>query len=371
MVWGVRSPAALELCRQLACTGIAVEGADFLHAPLGRFSNCLQGYHRLPGPRQQPAQFKARARALLARGYRAVFACNEELFWLAGAFPGQGYWPRLDLLRRLHRKDWFVEELRLCGLAYPETLPWQEPAAREWARRSPHEVVLKPVYSRFGEDVYIAPSLERQARIKGDWVVQRCLHGESLCFTGFALRGELVLGCSYRNLYSTLRQGSEHGHRGAGIYFERLERPDLTAYAARLVEGCGYHGPISLDFIDCPGGPVAVECNPRWTSGIHLLDLRPVFEALHLGSRIHTYVAPARAQLAALTLTQARAPWGRFLREWKAAPDVISRPGDRAPGWGQLLSLAELAGRSLRQGISLNRASTWDIEWNGEDIADV
>jgi len=42
-------------------------------------------------------------------------------------------------------------------------------------------------------------------------------------------------------------------------------------------------------------------------------------------------------------------------------------PSDRVGYGAQLRALAEFAGIALRHKISLERASTWGIEWNGEE----
>ncbi len=118
---GVRSPAALELVRQLAFHGLAVEGADFLHFPLGRFSCRLRAYHRLPSPRWHATQFENAWNRLLEQPYAAVFACNEEIFWLSrqALQPPLAAWHGPFGLERLHRKDEFVRLLQEAGLPSP------------------------------------------------------------------------------------------------------------------------------------------------------------------------------------------------------------------------------------------------------------
>ena len=352
LVIGVRAPVALELVRQLFFHGLEVEGADFLQFPLGRFSRRIQRYHCLPSPRWRRFEFQRAAAQLLGRRYAAVFACNEEIFWLSAGFAG--VWDRLERLEKLHRKDSFVDLLVECGLPAP---PSQR--LENWSG-SPDGVVLKRVYSRFGESTCLNPTLPQieRLRLQPGWLVQQKLNGPQLCFTGFAWRGELVLACCYRSRWGAL-QGQAHG--GAGLHFEKCSAPELEEQARRLVSHLGFHGPLGLDFV----GGVAVECNPRWTSGVHLLDLTPVFRAAGLPTR-SGYVPRQRAQLAAPMLLRKR--WARaFWHDWACTPDVVWDPRDPGPALAQPLALAESLWRARRHQIGLSQALTWDIEWNGPD----
>jgi hypothetical protein len=354
LVVGVRSPVALELIRQLHFHGLDVEGADFLHFPLGRFSCRLKRYHRLPSPRRNPAEFRRR---LTAMPQSTVFACNEEIFWCSSV--RSGVWDRLEKLEQLHRKDRFVELLSQLGLPAPETTPLEN-----WAG-DPREIVLKQVYSRFGESTWVQPGREQveELRRQPGWLAQQRLDGPQTCFAGFAWQGRLICGCCYRSRWGSLR-GARHG--GAGLYFEKCSQPELVAQAERLVSHLEFSGPLGLDFV----GGVAIECNPRWTSGIHLLDLTPVFAALGLPTR-PGWRTRERAQLAVPMLLRASLS-GSFWRDWWSATDVIGVAPDWGPALAQPLALAESLWWAARRGISLSQAMTWDMEWNGaEDVAAV
>jgi hypothetical protein len=51
----------------------------------------------------------------------------------------------------------------------------------------------------------------------------------------------------------------------------------------------------------------------------------------------------------------------------REAGELLDWPGDPAPKRAQWHALAEIAETALRQGISLQAASTRDIEWNGPE----
>ena len=56
---------------------------------------------------------------------------------------------------------------------------------------------------------------------------------------------------------------------------------------------------------------------------------------------------------------------GLFAKQLFAARDVCFRWSDPLPLLATLLSTAELLGKSVQHGVSLQAASTLDIEWNG------
>jgi hypothetical protein len=62
---------------------------------------------------------------------------------------------------------------------------------------------------------------------------------------------------------------------------------------------------------------------------------------------------------------------GRFRRDLNAADELLDWPGDAAPKRAQWLALGEIATLALRHGISLQRASTRDIEWDGPDQSSI
>ena len=204
----------------------------------------------------------------------------------------------------------------------------------------------------------MAPSRSRLLQLRGDsreWLVQQRLPGATLCSSAFAWQGEVLVECTYASAWG---HSGGRGHAGAGLHFNRVDRPDLLQQVQRVAARLHYSGPLGFDFV----GDTAVECNPRWTSGIHLLDCAPLFAALGLGDR--AYFAPAKAQLLAPMVFKPR--WALdYWRDLVSTPDVLARADDSGPFWAQFLCLAELGWRCFRQRLSLTQSTTWDIEWNG------
>ncbi|TIV94037.1 MAG: hypothetical protein E5V77_17925, partial [Mesorhizobium sp.] len=55
----------------------------------------------------------------------------------------------------------------------------------------------------------------------------------------------------------------------------------------------------------------------------------------------------------------------RFRKAIREGQELLDWPGDSAPVRAQWPALAEIAGMAWRERISLQAASTRDIEWNG------
>jgi hypothetical protein len=123
------------------------------------------------------------------------------------------------------------------------------------------------------------------------------------------------------------------------------------------------------------GKAYALECNPRSTSGIHLLARLPNFAKVFTSSPLTEPVrAPigSRAMLVMAMFTFGM-PQIRSLRKLQAwlkilwsSHEVMFSWRDPLPFFDQLVCLMQLSWQSRRQGLDLMSMSTADIEWNGE-----
>ena len=379
LITGARSAAALDLARDFAAAGWDVHLADSSPALIARCSRAVARLHRYPPPAREPAGFRQSITRLLDRlGPVLVVPTCEEVFHLAApalghALRGRLFAPPLPLLRRLHDKLAFARACADWGLPVPEShaIDSQEdlavllPESRHW--------VFKPRFSRFGELALVGPTMAELARIapQEGWMAQRRIRGSEASFYAVARDGRLLAFAGYQ---SEWRLGG-----GASFAFTPLEgalSDRLQAIAARLASAAGISGQFSCDaMIDAHGAPHLIECNPRATSGLHLLAGQGLLAAAmaegtaipasalhpaHLGPAMVAYGLPAALRD------------GRLGHWWQAlllGRDVIGRPGDRLPLAGALLDAALFTLQGWRHGISTTAATTRDLEWNGEDLA--
>jgi hypothetical protein len=242
--------------------------------------------------------------------------------------------------------------------------------ARDWA--AGRGVVLKPEYSRFGVHVRLypqgIPAAAPELPPLGAWVVQAFTTGEELCSYGIAARGRLLAHALYRPAYRM--------HRSSSYYFDPVQRPGIRDAIAAFVAGIGYTGQISFDWIEAAdGSAVALECNPRATSGLHLFPFDAALPAALLGEGGLLEPVQPRAKMIAALMASAglqsavrSGEVSRWWNDWRRADDVAAVRGDRMPAAGALADMASFARIAWKSDCSLREASTRDIEWDGEAL---
>ena len=380
LITGARAAAALDLARDFAAAGWTVHLADCVKVRMARWSRVSASHHLYPAPRQDGASFRAwTARFVSDNEIDLIVPTCEEVFHLAAPslhkqLGGKLFAPDLATLRSLHDKLAFARSCSEWGLDVPESHSIADAAALAPFMGSSREWVFKPRFSRFGDKALIAPPSGAVARIDPNadapWLAQRYIDGEEACFHAVAHRGRLIAYTAYRSDWCL--------GGGARYAFEPTESRHydaLRAIAEKLAKSAGIHGQFACDvMLSSDGKYYLLECNPPATSGVHLLvgngDLAKAIEdgrPMPQRASRAAYLAPAMA-LFGLPLALRD---NRFA-EWKAllttGHDAISRPGDRAPIFGAVADAAGFFLTGLKHGISTNAATTFDIEWNGEEL---
>lgn len=118
----------------------------------------------------------------------------------------------------------------------------------------------------------------------------------------------------------------------------------------------------------------AIECNPRATSGAHLLAGQPGFpEAFFNPGQPCVFPAPGASSMLLTAMLVYGLPaalrkreFSHWLAEFSRSRDVIFSLADPAPALLQVRSLLYFVALGWRRGLSPLEASTLDIEWNGE-----
>lgn len=376
LVTGARSAAALDIARDFARIGYAVHMADCAEARIARWSRAVSKVHHYPSPRRSPAAFRAGVLKLVGEldPVLVIPSCEEAFHLAALPIGARLFQPAPAMLARLHDKGAFVELCLSAALPAPETHAIDRAEDLEPFRGQSQEWVFKPRFGRFGEKTLVAPSEQSLSRIAfsadARWIAQRRIVGREVSFYAVAREGRVVAFSAYDSAW---RLG------GACLTFEPLETPLASAVldlAARLAAASGLTGQFACDLIvDHDNRPWLIECNPRATSGVHLLAGDGRLAAAMLAAPAETVLAgdglrhllPAFATYGLkLALQTGRLPeWGRQLRRGR---DVAGLPGDRWPALGAVADGLGFMLSGVRRGVSTVSATTIDIEWNGEDL---
>lgn len=371
LITGARAPVALHLARLFHFAGHQVQLACSMASPMAARSVAVTQFHLLPSPRYDLSGFRdAVAQIVDHHQVDLIIPTCEEVFYLAmikGDIPVPIWCPDLSDLTCVHDKFAFINKVRELGLPAPETTLL---TSRDQVRDQPFDTVFKPQWSRFASSVLIKPSAHDRANItptpQSAWVVQRFVEGDEISVYALANAGKIVGLAQYRSLY---RAG-----KGAGICFAPIDFSAVTDFVARFADGMQWTGQISFDLIRQADGTIMpLECNPRATSGVHFFRQPDAFAQAVLGGPV---VTPVVMQTQAVKL----AMWvygaaqaiktgkvGRFWRTYQTAQDPLDWPDDPRPKRAQLAALREIAKIALRDRVSLQMASTHDIEWNGPD----
>ncbi len=379
LITGGRAPVALELARQFQAVGHRVLVADSFEQQLCRVSRAVAKSFLLPPPNQKTDAFgQALARIAAEEGVELLIPTCEEVFFVSRVkdlLPKrcEVFVDEPPKLAQLHDK-WRFNQLAVeLGLPVPRSVRLESEAD---GARIPSDwpgLVLKPVFSRFAARAHLfpngrppsLPALGIHPTSRAPWIAQERVAGRELCTYSVARAGALTAHAAY---LPDFRAG-----KGAGISFAAIDHAPARRWVEALVAALRFTGQIAFDFIERDGEVLALECNPRATSGAHLFEPEDRLDRAFLAPG--TFVEPKstrpRMVAAALALYGPGAvrSVGRLralLRTFWDGRDVVFRWNDWRPFLYQFVGLFGFWRLSRAHDISLLAASTWDIEWNGE-----
>lgn len=378
-ITGARAPVALHLARLLHGAGHKVHLGDTLASPLAAASRMHHGYHRLPSFRSNRASAAALAERLATVQVDLVIPTCEEVLHLAHIWrdhpmPAPLFAPKAELLQEVHDKYRFIHLCQRLGLKVPHTRLLQSRDDVADLTAAADALVFKPVWSRFAIQTLIRPAPDRLSRIHPTpatpWIAQDFVPGDEVSVYAVAHAGQVTVLSAYRGL---IRAGL-----GASVAFAPVDDPAVTRFVEAFVAGNGWTGQISFDLIRKADGTVfPIECNPRATSGLHFFRNSSAFsQAIDgVGVAVPDVIRPQGVRLAiwlyglpgVFRSRERRA----FLQALHEVGDVMDWPGDRFTLRDQLRPMAEIARLAIRRRISLQAASTQDIEWNGPDQSSI
>ncbi|WP_299668903.1 ATP-grasp domain-containing protein [uncultured Psychromonas sp.] len=375
LITGARAPVAIEWARLLMSQGHQVYMTDCAQFPLGRFLVGIKAYAKTVSPRENPEQYQRQISELIDKyQIQMLIPTCEEIFYLAQFKHLLAHTNCLisdaNLLLKLHNKFAVFEMLSgLSGVQLPKTkkLTSTEQIDLEW------DSILKPVFSRFGEQVIrdVTTSAIQDLNISESrpWVQQQKLTGQALCNYALFDNGKLIAHQVYRPAYCV--NGS------AATYFQPVINHAINTFIKSFAQKVYFHGQLSFDFIEQNGEYFVIECNPRATSGLHLIahELRFLaIEHLNIEKAVIPKVTinnnPSQAQYIGFTMLIAGGVSTLFStqtwRDFFQAKNALSDKTYPLQPWAQIISGTELIITALLNKQSLAAASTAGIEWNGE-----
>jgi glutathione synthase/RimK-type ligase-like ATP-grasp enzyme len=374
LLTGGRAPVTLDLARAFHRAGHTVFMAESLRGHLSEPSAAVKANFVVPAPRSEPEAFVAALKRIIEENQvELLIPTCEEVFHIAkglSEIPCRVFTQPLATLDRFHNKWKFVLAAGECDLRVPESILITRRddlllAFAQWRR-----LVLKPVYSRFAARTLILPSLNEafaKLTFNEPWIAQEYIEGQQFCSYSICQNGRITAHAVYPTIFTA--------GAGATIAFQAVEHAAIYEWVQRFVKHFNVTGQMAFDFIQTPAGDVvALECNPRATSGLHLLTENPQFvesffnsdmpcvkpqaeTARMLGTAMLVYGLP-------MSLWQGK--FGAWLQTFLHSDDVLFDLKDPLPFLLQARSILGYLQLGRKQGISALEASTFDIEWNGD-----
>jgi hypothetical protein len=374
LITGGRAPVALELARVFHRAGHTVFMAESLRGHLSQPSAAVKASFVVPAPRTETGAFLVALKKIVAQNQiDLLIPTCEEVFHIAKGLdeiPCRVFTEPLDKLDSFHNKWKFSFNAARCGLRVPETMPIQNRDDLLNAFGRWRGLVLKPVYSRFASRTLILPQLREvlsTLTFDSPWVAQEFIAGRQFCSYSVCQRGQITAHATYPTIFTA--------GQGATIAFEPVEHPAIFAWVKTFVERFGVMGQMSFDFIQSEDGLLyALECNPRATSGLHLLASHPQFVNSFLRADSTEPITPLgdKKMLASAMLVYGlptaitNGTFRAWLQTFLHSDDVIWDAKDSLPFLFQFRSLLFYLKLAREKEITPLEASTFDIEWNGE-----
>ncbi|MDH5598847.1 MAG: ATP-grasp domain-containing protein, partial [Cyclobacteriaceae bacterium] len=267
LITGARAPISFEFLRSFHKSGFKVILADSLKFPFTRWSNKIHKYYLLPPPKSKTIEFINAIRKIIkTEQVDHLIPTCEEVFYISmykSELDCKVWTEEIELLNALHNKYLFSRTAKPF-LTVPETIRLSD--FSDWANSD--QYVFKPTYSRFATSTILGKKI-KSTHFKEDetdrWIAQKFIEGKEICIYSIWDEGNLKAIIGYYPLY---RSG-----QGAGIYFKPLQNPQIFNLVKTFGEHLNYTGQLAFDVIvDKNEKPYFIECNPRGTSGAHLLE---------------------------------------------------------------------------------------------------
>jgi predicted ATP-grasp superfamily ATP-dependent carboligase len=382
LLTGGRAPVTLDLARLLSKAGYNIFVAESLKHHLCSYSRAVIKSFLVPPPRINPTGYiNALVEIIKQEKINLIIPTCEEIFYISSGLNTlslycQVFAEPLEKLNSLHNKWEFICSVEKLGLSAPKTWLIQSPEDLEkvLALATPTKIVLKPVYSRFASNVHILskpidkiPPLEIHA--DKTWVAQEFISGKHYCSYSIVHQGDIKAMAIYPTIFTA--------GKGSCVYFESIENPAIFQWVKTFVYALQFTGQIAFDFIETDEGNLyPLECNPRAISAIHLFqDSDNLHQAFF--NTTNRIIQPQSQQSSMIMMAMilyglasaiSSSRLGDWFKKITTSQDVILRLSDPLPFFHLWLVLLQFWGMSRKFGISLQQASTQDIEWDGEEI---
>jgi predicted ATP-grasp superfamily ATP-dependent carboligase len=362
LLTGTRHFVALDTARKLHKQGHQVYTADSVDFDYTGFSRAVTQCFVVPSIRfDETGYIDALISLIQTHEIEKLIPLGEEVFYIARHIKNiQEACPNLHhsidsikALETLHNKKEFADLAASLSITTPHThIAHSSKDVTDYQRNATENIVVKPVYSRFGSALVRLTTIDSSALHHLDWsqdyVVQPFIEGQPVSSFSLDKSSSVITYESNVTLTSPGAMGSAH----------RIETPDQIRTIDQAIRNkLDFKGQLGLDFIRAADGKLyLLEANPRATIGRLLVDRNAIqFRILQWYQMFAGSIAPSS--------------YLHFFKNLALYPDAVAKWSDPLPAIAsQILSVGlptYIRFRKAHPGTNFQAYSTYDMEYNG------
>jgi predicted ATP-grasp superfamily ATP-dependent carboligase len=371
-----RLPKALELARGLAAAGCRVVVAEPFARHVCKPSRAVAKSVVVTPPNRDPqAYLRDLLRVVAEERIDFIVPVSEEALHVLRLEdrlpPGVRILSApLGSIRRLHDKLAFARLAAEMGLSVPRTFERGDAGLDAFCASSPFVVKPRNSCSGIGVAIHARGARPPFGSLPAGAIFQEFVEGRHVSTFTLAHEGRELVTVAYEG---TVFAGT------VAVCFRRVEGlVPVTDWVREFVSGTGHNGFISFDFIVPPDGrAMAIECNPRITSGIHFVNAESLARALlSPGDAGPVTMRPGtKFQQGYSTLTEAYSnllrprKFAAQMREMFSARDVVWSAADPLPFLLMTPMSWDILAPAMLGRMSMGEAAMRDIAWfdDGEE----
>jgi len=360
LITTARAPVALEWVKIAKKSGHIPILADTLDYPICSFYKDVE-YKKIHSPRLDFENY-LKDIEFLSKQVDMIIPNGEDIFYLAKVrdiidSKIKFFIPDTNDLFNLHSKMKFFEKMN-NNVKIPNSILIENKNEINFNKKT----VLKPEFSRFGKNVIRDVNKKNIQNIEINknykWVQQDFIEGNSLCNYAICENGEVISHVVYKPKYLI--------NNSASSYFEYTEDKRCENFIKEFAKNNNFNGQIAFDFIDDGKDLYIIECNPRTTSGLHLISKNIFIEKN--GKITSIGKIEKRSYRVGFTLfllfglqSIKENTFKTLIFDYKKAKNVLSD----LPFYGQFISMYEIFKKSKSINKTFTDTSTYDIEYDG------
>ena len=371
LITNSRLYTSLDLARSFYNSGHNVYTADTNRLNFCSFSKCVKRNFVIPSPRFDFAAFEKKIAAIV-KEYKIdlIVPIHEETLYLAKLNQSilnkcELFTSSLSILHKLHNKWLFSNLLDSFGIP---SIPIKLIKRFEDLKNVDFfPYALKPCYSRSSLDLKKISSIEASPNIlineNKPWIAQKWMEGKKYCSYSICRNGKVLAHSVYPN----------NAACGYCINFISKNHSKILTWTKNLVSKLNYTGQIAFDFIETKEGVLyALECNPRATSGMHLLSINPNLSNFFFEDFDEIYQPPENIGkqfvsamfLYAFSQREEKQGFLSFIKKHLKYKDVLFCKKDIKPFLFQLFVLFSCIHKKFKYKLPLPSAFLYDLYWN-------